>query len=415
MQIFNRLLKSQTAKRVATVFFNNFLRQVLSLCITIFVARSYGATGRGEYALFSSLVTVIALICSLGLVNALVYMMKTGHMALKQAAMLLFAHSTAAIALIFSIVAAVEVVANPSWLEMRYSFWLIGVLFFLYYHGLYLNLMLTSHLLAVGDTRNHRRQMVAIPLVTLAMILCGYAVLGEEDFHPVLGLIVGECLTSVLMLLYLMNWRAPVKTPFPLLKDCYSYSLRSYFSGLTGAVLTKMDNLVLGSFAGVEALGFYASAKSLCQLVQSVPIAFSGFLFGLFVERAGSAGRILVFKSSAAILSLSLCLSAPIYVGSSWILSSVYGSEFTEAADALTILVVAAVAAGASNPVASFLNANNQPGASSLLSLTSASLSAALLFALVPHMSYNGAAYATLIGSITLAILRYCYFLRIKT
>lgn len=412
VQILDRVRKSRTATKVASVFVNNGLRQILALCISVFVARSYGATGRGEYALFSSLTTGIALVCSLGLVNALVYKMKMGHLALKQATLLLFTHSAVAIFLILVVVTGAKLLLNPALLEIEQPIWLIGLLFFLYYQGSFLNLLLTSHLLACGDTRNHRRQMVAIPLVTFSTLFAGYALLGEEVFHPVLALVAGECLTAVVLVALLINWGGePAALSLIAIKDTYSYALRSYLTGLTGTVLTKLDNLVLGAYAGVEAVGFYATAKSFSQVIQSVPMAFSGYLFGLFVERGFTDGLRLVFKSSGAILFLTLCVALPLFLAPSWILDFVYGSEFTEAATSLTILAAAAVVVGSSNPILGFLNANNRPGASSMISVISAALTVFLFLVFVPSMSYNGAAYATLAGSVAILILRYAFIL----
>ena len=68
------------------------------------------------------------------------------------------------------------------------------------------------------------------------------------------------------------------------------------------------------------------------------------------------------------------------------------------------------IIAGTSNPILNFLNAQNRPGASSIISIGSSILTAILLFILVPELSYRGAALATLFGALTILIMRYTYF-----
>lgn len=393
------------------MFVNNGLRQVLALVISIFVARTYGVTGRGEYALFSSVVSVIALVSSLGLVNALVYEVKLKQQTLKEAVILLVSHSTLALSVILATYALVEVILNPVQIEIEYRLWFIGITFVLYYLGTLLNLLLTSYLLAIGDTRNHLSQMVAIPWLTLVILLAGYFLLGAEGFHPVLALVAGESLSAIIFLAYLVDWRIPAIISFASLKRTYSYALRSYLSGLTGSAHSKLDDLVVGAYSGAGAVGLYATAKSFYQVILSIPKAFSGYLFGLFVERRFANGVDLVHRASFAIFFLTFLVAIPLFFAPTWLLSVIYGPEFTEAAPALVILVAAAIASGSSNPILGFLNANNRPGASSLTSLVSMVISVALLFILVPMMSYNGAAYAVLGGAIVILIMRYGFFL----
>jgi O-antigen/teichoic acid export membrane protein len=412
--MIRRLFNSHTASRVATVFLNNGLRQVLALVISIFVARIYGASGRGEFALFSSIVTLVALVSSLGLVNALVYEVKLKQQSLKEAVMLLLAHSIIAMGLLSICLVLVYLVADTAQFQTGYPFLAIGICLFLYYLSTLLNLLLTSYLLANGDTRNHLFQMVSIPLITLATLLTGYFVIGKEGFHPVFALVAGEFFAAVVFLSYLVDWRSTAGFSIMSLKNTYSYALRSYVSGLTGTVLSKLDDLVVGAYSGVEAVGFYATAKSFYQVVLSVPKAFSGYLFGLFVERKFSSGVSLVLKASGVIFFVTLVVALPLFIAPAWFLQVIYGPEFTVASTALVILAAAAIASGTSNPILGFLNAHNRPGTSSLTSLISMMISVMLLFILVPTMSYDGAAYASLIGAIAMLTMRYGAFLSVS-
>jgi O-antigen/teichoic acid export membrane protein len=199
---------------------------------------------------------------------------------------------------------------------------------------------------------------------------------------------------------------------FGVLKEIYCYALRSYLAGLTGTILSKLDNIILGVYAGVDAVGLYSTAKSLTQFIQSVPMAFSGYLLGLFVERGKKGGVKLVLRSSATIFLLTTLVALPILLAPSWMLNFIYGPEFVEVSYALMILAVAAVAFGASSPILGFLNANDLPGASSVASVISAVLTVTLLLVFIPTMSYNGAASANLIGSLVILALRYWIFLR---
>lgn len=410
MAKFAHFLNSPTVSRVATVFMNNGLRQVLTLFISVSIARNYGAAGRGEYALFSSISTIIALILSLGLVNGLIYQLKLGNIQLKQAASLLFVHSSTAFLIVLAVLWAVGEGWRSTFFGDIHSLPVVVALFFLYYQAVLLNLLLTSSMLVFADMRNHRRQMVVIPVSTIATLLVGSLILGTEVFHPIYALVFGECTSAMYFMFRVSGVEAPIpKSRFPF-HAVYAYSLRSYVSGLAGTVLSKVDNVVIGSFSGVEALGIYAAAKSFFQIVQSIPKAFSGYLLGLFVERDMAQGRRLATKAATVIFLIMSLVSLPLAIFPEWCIRTIYGAEYTPGATALQLLLAAAVIGGTSNPIMGYLLGNNRPGTSSFASLSGALVTIAILVALVPSLSYLGAGIAILCGAVALSAFRYAGF-----
>lgn len=399
-------------RKVAGIFANNGARQILAMVISALVARFYGVTGRGEYALFTSITPLLALVCSLGLVNALVFQLKSGIVTLKQAVFLLVLHASLTLPVILGGHALLQVLWPGLLLgAAAVSGWTV-LNFVVYFVVLLVNLLLTSHLLAAGNTRLHRLQMILIPATTLLFLLAGTVVWGTEGFHPVIALVLSETVIAVYLVTRLWDAGSALFIPASDLKAAYSYALRSYISGMTGTVLAKIDNLMVAGFAGVSELGVYAVAKSFYQLIMSIPQAFAGYLFGLFVEQNQRESLALFFRISTLIFILTTGIALPLLLFPDWIVTTIFGPEFSGATLIIRVLVIAAIIASVSMPALRFMLAYDQPGLASLFSMASGLATAAALVVLVPKFSYVGAGYATLIGACLIFVLRFQYMMK---
>lgn len=401
-------------RKVVAIFANNSARQILAIVISVVVARLYGVTARGEYALFTSITALLALVCSLGLANALVFQLKSGTVTLKQAVFLIILHASLTLPVILGVHALLGVLwpglpigaaASSGWTALN---------FVVYFVVLLVNLLLTSHLLAAGNIRLHRLQMILIPATNLLFLLAGTMVWGTERFHPVIALVLSETVIAVYLATRLWEVGSPLFIPASDLKATYSYALRSYISGLTGTVLTKIDNLMVAGFVGISELGIYAVAKSFYQLIMSIPQAFAGYLFGLFVEQSHRDSYALVFRSTTLIFILTTVIAMPLLIFPEQIVTTIFGSEFTGIKSILRLLVIAALISSISIPALRFMLAHNKPGLASMHSFAGGLATVGALFALVPQFSYMGAGYATLIGACLIFVLRLQYILQCR-
>ncbi|HZL60624.1 MAG TPA: oligosaccharide flippase family protein [Stellaceae bacterium] len=238
---------------------------------------------------------------------------------------------------------------------------------------------------------------VLVKLVSFAVAVPAAFML-RNYWALVAGLSAGAA--ARLALSYVMH---PYRPRFSLACFCevFGFSKWLWFSSQLFFVRTKSDELFVGKFAGIEALGFYRIARAVAEMPTSELITpvmnaiFPGF------TRISGAGRSLA-EGYLAVLGGGLCLMAPLAFGllvtADLVLDLGFGRQWAAAAPLLRLLAFAGpLEMFVGNAYAVFL-ALGRPHLSTYASLTGAGVFLALLAVLVPWFGPIGAALA-LIGA----------------
>ncbi len=172
-----------------------------------------------------------------------------------------------------------------------------------------------------------------------------------------------------------------------------------------------IGTIVLGYFAGKEAVGFYDVAGSVAKFIKRIVDPLNEAMYPELVKTSSSRSvseiRSIVGYSTRNLMKIIVPVSVIAIIFADVIVGLLFGEQYLPASNALRIIAAAAVLARATFWINSVLLALGRPGLRTVLGLTATIVYLALLFLLVPRYSYIGAAIALLGFSIFKSLLSY--------
>lgn len=392
-------------EKAVHVFMNNWMKQLAALCFGVFIARMYGAEGRGIYTLLTVGASLLGVVLSLGLNNSVIYHIKRGSISASRGLTIILANSlmVAGISALLLLVLKDEVWALL-FESVRFSY------FYLLFVACYtlvvlLTLFLVTYYLATHELVKHRVLIGTAPFATLAVTLASFSAIPSVKMALAAQLVVEGAYASFFALDVWRNSAAPPAIKLPL-AAIYSFALRGYAGSLGSTILTQVDTMVVAAYTSPALLGYYAVSKSLYRVLLSIPQAFNGLLLGTFCDlEPVEAKRMNTKVMRLMALVLLLCTVPALLVGGPAV-KLIYGAGFARSVPALNILLFAALFMGISSSSVPYMLASGNPGLISNISLVSGIISVSLTAVLVPYFSIEGAAVATLVGAICFLTLR---------
>jgi O-antigen/teichoic acid export membrane protein len=381
-------------------------KQASAFVLGAYIARRYGADGRGIYFLLTAGASILGVCLSLGINNSVIYHLKQGKLSVAQALLAVLLNSLAVscvIALLMFFPG--KEVGALMFKEVPFTAAFMAFLV-AYVPVVLMTLFLTSYYMAMHEIRSHRLLVAIAPLATLAVTVASGQVMKVGVGAALCVLFAVEFLVVAGFSVHLMRTAPRIPGPRASMASLYSYSLRGFPGTLGSTILTQVDALVVAAFHSPTVVGFYAVAKSLYRLMLSIPQAFSGLLFGTYANLgAEEAGRF----NSRVIRMMGTLLGAvavPAFLLGGPFIVLVYGEEFAPAIPAFKILLFAALMIGSSSSLVPLFMAKGRPGLLSGITLAAGSLSVILTFVLVPRFALEGAASASLVGAACFTGLR---------
>jgi glycosyltransferase involved in cell wall biosynthesis/O-antigen/teichoic acid export membrane protein len=189
-----------------------------------------------------------------------------------------------------------------------------------------------------------------------------------------------------------------------LLRRAVTFGVKAYVAQVFLFLVLRVDQVLVASFAGYRALGLYALATTVAELLWLLTDPLAGAMVPHVVRaRMGDDRRL-----SFAVARLSLWISAAA-AACGWFLAPlvvpvVYGAGFTAATPALRLLLPGVVALAAARPLGSVLVKEGRALVASVLGLGALALNVALNLALLPRIGIRGASIASSVSYAALAL-----------
>ncbi|SNY44413.1 Membrane protein involved in the export of O-antigen and teichoic acid [Arsukibacterium tuosuense] len=174
-----------------------------------------------------------------------------------------------------------------------------------------------------------------------------------------------------------------------------------WLSGIVAVVYLKIDIVMLGAMAGTEQAGIYAAASRLSELwyvfpatlaTRYYPDMLKAYQQGLTPYYLKLRRFALLFFSAAFSIALLMTVAAP------WLISLLFGDDFSAAIDVLRIHIWAGCFIFVRYLISQHLVITEQEQLSLLSHGIGALLNIGLNFWLIPSMGIVGAAWATLVS-----------------
>jgi O-antigen/teichoic acid export membrane protein len=172
-----------------------------------------------------------------------------------------------------------------------------------------------------------------------------------------------------------------------------------------------IGTMVLGYFAGKEAVGLYDVAGSVAKFIKRIVDPLNEAIYPELVKISSNKGvseiRSIVTYSTRNLMKIIVPVSIIAIIFADLIIGLLFGEQYLPASNALRIIAAAAVLARVTFWINSVLLALGRPGLRTVLGLATTFVYLALLFILVPAYSYIGAAIALLGFSIFKSLMSY--------
>ena len=192
-------------------------------------------------------------------------------------------------------------------------------------------------------------------------------------------------------------WRFSVKMAATLLKDSWPL----LFSTVLVMIYMRIDQVMLGSMTGSEALGNYSVAVRISEAWFFIPIVVCSSVFPVIVEAAGISEDLFyghLQKLYSLMSLLAYCVAVPVTFFASDIIDVLFSSAYSEAAPLLAILIWAGLFSSLATARNVFVVAKNRTRVDLVSIALGCTANILLNFLLIPQHGATGAVIATIVS-----------------
>jgi O-antigen/teichoic acid export membrane protein len=410
-------VKSAIAQRFAVGFPSTVLAQLIILGLGTFTgiaaARLLGPQGRGELAALILWPSVLVMLFSLGINQALVYytgQQRHGISEVSTAATLIGLVQSLCVVLVGLLV--VPLALHRYSLEVRH----LALIFlfstpFLIFSGYPANLLQGRlDFLSFNVIRSLAPAVYALGLV--ALLLLRKADLQAVVAFQILGYgvaLAGGC--SIL----LRKARSRYSLQKGVLKSLLSYGLKTQVASVTYYINQRLDQLLLSLFVSPRELGLYVVAVTVSTALSFLPQASAMVTLAAGSNLPRASAKAFIGKSFRTSLVWLTVGCSVLFVLAPWLITLVFGAKFVRSGLACRILLPGSIALGLNQVLYEGARSLNDPALPSYAEGLAAVLTCLGLFVLLPRLGFLGAAIAsTLAYSGSLVFMLVLYHLRLR-
>ena len=385
------------------------LRMAISLFVGIYVARYLGPERYGLLSYALSFVFLFSALATLGLDDILVREL-VNHPEKRQNLLstVFWLKVCGTVVMGTSIVLVLQFKT-----EDQQTYWMIAIITFGFLFQatnvveFYFQALVQSKLVV-------RAQVVQLFITSLIKI---YLVWNEAELiWFAMALMLDQAIIAVLFLiLYRLNVE---KFPF------YSLSWKKtkllmgdawplIFAGMVVSIYMKIDQVMLKEMLNAKAVGVYAAAVKLCEAWYFLPTVVTASLFPAIISAKQKNEQVYqnrLQKLYDLMVWGSVAVAIPTTLLSDWIIMTLYGNDFQEAADVLRIYIWAGVFVSLGVASSKWLVAENLVIYSFYRTTLGAILNVGCNFWLIPIYGIKGAAYATLVAQCSASFVSLAFF-----
>ncbi len=385
---------------LGAVTFNNAALALLMGIFAIVTGRVLGPSDRGILVIFMTLSSMLMVLGSLGtntfarvhLVSAKERLPLEEYLGLVAA----LAFAQFAISLIFGGLALWATDSLPN---------VLVLLFLVLYSVLnVVSYMLRDGIYAFGHNGRASRGDPLVAVLQLVLVLAIWATWGLTLDRALL--VVTGC--QACSVIYLLAQYRRVNLPLtvsPSWKSCLRQikgGLPALITNLGQTFIFRIDRLLLGFLATTAEVGIYSVAVTMTEGLLLIPISIGQAMF----HRLASGSMPLEAMNRLRLANLILSSVGAIVLGlvSPWLIELLFGRGYHLAVTPLRILLVGAVAMGSYLVDVACINAVGRLNSAAKLTLLGFILVGSFDLALIPPYAMNGAALASAIGYVVMAI-----------
>ena len=397
-------------KTSAGVFVSNALGVVLSLANSVFLTRTLGVVGRGEYALFSASFGLLALLLGLGLDSAIRYHTARSRIPADRLLTSLILFVLCAGGIVLGTAHANhtfftnELFLPGSVQGLRHELLLAGVVMSSLFHT------------SISSVFAGHQKFTALNISSVALSAVSVLVFGvlfvlkqsgswggdtEDIFAAFLGLqLFGALVMGVVGYRILgLRWSS-LLLDRALTVEMLRYASLAYVANLAQFLNYRVDIWIVQSLRGPEDLGLYSLAANLAMMLWLLPRAASSVLMPAMAADGSDVSFHQAARVARILTAMVILITVPVAALAGVWLPLLYGSDFAPSVTPLILLLLGSAPFALCIIQAGVLGGMNRVDVNLKASLVGLVATIVLDFLLIPRYGIHGAAAASAVSYI---------------
>ena len=397
----------RVARNTGIVIVGNVIYRLISLVLIIYLARYLGTVGFGKYSFVFAYLAFFGVITDLGLQTILVREMSRDTSIAPK--LIGNAFIIRWILTIFAVVLSLIIITLMSYPADTTTYIYIAAftLLFQSFSGFYSTIF-------QANLRMEYRIFARLVFRIISAILILWIIFSHGTLMQVMIVLVFSEMVMMLISYFFSRRfiRPRFDIDFGLWRYLFKEALPIALSSVIIIIYFNIDVIMLSLMMGDAEVGIYSAAYKLSEPLSLIPSALMVSLFPIMSASFKNAKERLI-KSYRLGVRYLLIITLPIAIGitllADKIILLIYGTPFAESAPVLQILIWTLVFTSMHYVLTNILISIDKPKLYTVSTALCAIVNVTLNFILIPVMSYNGAAIATVITNVVLLIASF-YF-----
>lgn len=388
----------------------------LAFAASVLVARTLGPADRGLYAFVAQLGGFLIPLSALGFPAGATYLVSSGkYRPADAAASCLFVGLAqgAASAVLVAVLWRLDALGQAG-RDVPRSL-MLPILLLMPVQGA--NLAVSR--LLVGASAFGTANLVTLASALLSPVLMVALVVGARMglAGAVTAFVAAQALTTAwLVAMVWSRFRPTLRASGAFVREASAYGIKAWIGEAALRANVRLDQLVLGVTAPPEALGNYAVAVTLSELLWYGPDALGPVLFNRVAALPDEASRAALVERIHRVLLL-LLVPAAVALGAAALVfvPLLYGASYEATPPLLLVLLPGTVAAVTMKVLNKYFGGSGMAGRSGTTALVGSVVGMVLYVAMIPVWGAMGAAIASTIGYATMGVAALWLYRRVRT
>jgi O-antigen/teichoic acid export membrane protein len=381
----------------------------MSFVCGIFITRALGPESRGIYFLILTFVSLVTMICTLGLPNANIVFVAQRRYGLGS----LHANSVAAaLGLTACILAGYG--ASSTWLSasilagvpVTYVIWGLAQAPLLLYEN-----FASGVAIGVGEVGRYNWLQLARSAVSTVLVV-GLFVLNSLDLPALLATWTLTNILAAATLARILRRHAdsPLRLSWHAFRDALGFGVKVHFGGIATMIWQRFDSFFLNATHGTAAVGQYSLAVSITEGLWKIVGPVVNAIQRPVVSAGSAEGLVLTQRVLRHVLFVLSILGGTLGLTAHWVIPVLYGAAFAPAVPAARLLLLGTIGVGLAMVMSVyFVGVLDRGGMLSTLAWLNAIVNVVGCVILIPSMGVWGAALASAItyvlGTVVVLVL----------
>ena len=397
----------RVAKNTGVIITGNIAFRLISLFVTIYLARYLGTAEFGKYSFVFAYLAFFGVISDLGFRAILVReMSRDSSLAPK---LIGNAYIIRLILTVFAVVLPIIIITQTSYPSDTITYVCIAAftLLFMSFSNLYTTIFQTNLRMEYDIIAKLTFKILSAGLIFLIIFSRGTLT------QIILALVFSEMVRTLISYSFARKFVKPqFEVDFGLWKHLLKEALPLALSSVIWTIYYQIDMVMLSPMQGDAAVGVYSAAHKLFEPFSLIPMALMMSLFPIMSEAFKTSNDRLI-KSYRLSLKYLLIIALPIAIGITLVADKVilliYGAEFANSTTVLQILIWGLLFIFPNSIMLNLLISIDKQKLHTYSMGLCVIANVTLNLLLIPILSYNGAAIATLVTNVVLLIASF-YF-----